>query len=182
MARRSTTARPQSLELSPADKSRAIARLERRLTELREFEPATVHAHSDPRPNALGRAIDETLTAIFGAGTVDYDRYRDAIDIDRAPIFVNRSVFGPELHSGLAIGKENAVSTLQGIINRFNEELEMAPASHNREGSATASNETRRVFVVHGHDEGRREAVARFLEQIGSNLSSSTSVRIKDER
>jgi predicted nucleotide-binding protein len=28
-------------------------------------------------------------------------------------------------------------------------------------------NRSRRVFIVHGHDEGAREAVARFLERIG---------------
>jgi predicted nucleotide-binding protein len=34
-------------------------------------------------------------------------------------------------------------------------------------GSAIGIWSTRRVFIVHGHDEGLREAVARFLERVG---------------
>ena len=51
------------------------------------------------------------------------------------------------------------------------EELEFAPASSQPEPSAFAAPAAkpalgRQVFLVHGHDGGAREAVARFLERI----------------
>jgi predicted nucleotide-binding protein len=167
MARRSTAPEPKSVELTPEKKRWAITRLERRIAELQGFDPTAVVDRSDPRVSALEQALDETLVSIFGADTVDYNRYRySGTTVDRAPMVMG-GIGRLQLQAGLSSGRANAISTLQGIIARFNEELELASAQPKGEALANASGESRRVFVVQGHDEGAREAVARFIERIG---------------
>lgn len=105
----------------------AIPRLEKRIAELQAFDPQTVNDRSDARIGALEQAIDETLVAIFGADTVDYNPYRGAKRLDRA---VLRVCYQPPIHeirAGLQRGKEQADSILEGIIARFKEELELTP-------------------------------------------------------
>ncbi|WP_439606278.1 TIR domain-containing protein [Hydrogenophaga sp.] len=51
------------------------------------------------------------------------------------------------------------------------EKLELLPTTEGRAGTAAASNSktelsSRRVFVVHGHDDGTKETVARFLGKL----------------
>jgi len=145
----------------------AIPRLQKRITELQAFDPETINGGSDPRLGALGRAIDETLVSIFGADTVDYTRYWDAARLNVAAVIVGAEPPLHEIRAGVAGGRARAISILEGIISRFNEELELASYdSQPTQQPAVALAHSRTVFVVHGHDEGARESVARFLEKI----------------
>ena len=71
-----------------------------------------------------------------------------------------------EVRRGFAKGREHAISMLQGIVARFTEELKSAPEPE-AAPNTTARKFSNRIFVVHGHEDGPREAVARFLEAIG---------------
>jgi predicted nucleotide-binding protein len=57
------------------------------------------------------------------------------------------------------------IDLLESLLGR----LEFYPEalSQSVEGEATVPGDRSKVFVVHGHDEGAREGVARFLEKIG---------------
>lgn len=60
---------------------------------------------------------------------------------------------------------DNHIAKLQSISDRL--ELYPGPVTHPGIARDTAqSRDFSKVFVVHGHDEGAREAVARFLEKI----------------
>jgi hypothetical protein len=142
----------------------AIPRLEKRIAELRAFDPETVDDGSDARIGTLSRAIDETLARIFGVDTVDYGRYWDATHLDRTAVIIGREPPIYEIRAGLAEGKTHAISILEVIIARFKEELELASSNAQpTQRPATALAETRQVFVVHGHDQVALESVARFL-------------------
>jgi predicted nucleotide-binding protein len=167
MARQSTPRlSSQVADLSPEQKRRAIPRLQRRIAELEELDPSTITDRwHDPRVAKLTQAIDRDLVEIFGSDTLDYKRYRDIADLDKGRMNYVDGVPINEIQDGFQKGITIAIATLEGIIDGFNEGLEEVEAM-------TSPNEPmqsagRRVFVVHGHDDGAREAVARFLDQIG---------------
>jgi len=155
MARHSAPSQPKAVKLTPDKMRIAIARLQKRIVELQVFDPISVNERSDPRIGLLERTVDETLTSIFGFGTADYNRYHYcAATLDRAPVVMGREVGRLQFQVGLAKGKSDAISTLQGIVARFNEELELASGQPTLETPGQAGIEGRGVFVVHGHDEG----------------------------
>jgi predicted nucleotide-binding protein len=152
--------------LSAAQKQDAIARLTKRLKDLERFDPNSAEASSDPQVVALGQAIDRTLVHIFGADTVDYRRYKGVCVLGNAwldsqiPLVTRRTCLRQD--------KSKAIAVISGIIKGFQEDLEeFAPSQSSSTINETASTvRPNKVFVVHGHDEGPREALARFLERL----------------
>ena len=73
MARRATPSIPERPFHTVEQKRRDIERLSKRIKELEEFDPQTVTKRfSDPNVTAIQTAIDETLSAVFGHGTIEY--------------------------------------------------------------------------------------------------------------
>jgi hypothetical protein len=56
--------------------------LRKRVAELREFEPMSLHARRSPEVTKLEAAIDETLRAVFGNATAKYRLYMSAADLE----------------------------------------------------------------------------------------------------
>jgi predicted nucleotide-binding protein len=180
MARRSAaTPPPQRPVLTADQKRRGIAKLERRIEELEAFDVKTVQRRfTDPNVTTLETAIDETLSTIFGHGTVEYGRYSWAASLDHGGIQMRGDpMFGGRWHNPeedvreaqqhVAKGKEEALALLRQAVKSVTEEIE--EESHNSQtdlDAPTNSSNMSKVFVVHGHDEGARLAVARFLEKI----------------
>ena len=167
MAKRRKSSTPQSANLTVDDMNNALVRLEKRLDDLREFDPGTIESRSDPKIEVLENAIDEFLTTTFGHGSVEYYRYDTAARIDTASI----SMYGTpisEVIQGLYHGKKKAIEILEGIKKTFTEEIELAiPKQTNERKKLTNSKpKSREVFVIHGTDHGTRDKVARFLEKI----------------
>ena len=182
MARRSTPPKPERPLHTVAEKRLDIERLQRRIRELEAFDPQTVTKRfSDPSVTAIETAIHGTLSAVFGHGTVEYNRYSDAKSLDHGPVVMNmtpdwiaargggggyRDEAG-EARQYVAQGKEQALSLLREAVRGLEEEIELAPpAPQALPTSAMRPKPSRKVFIVHGHDEGAREAVARFLTDI----------------
>ena len=61
---------------------------------------------------------------------------------------------------------KDQIAKLESIVERLDLFCETAPAVATP-GEAVGSEDQSKIFVVHGHDEGAREGVARFLEKIG---------------
>ena len=167
---------PQRPILSVDQKRRAIMRLRQRIRELEDFDPQTVQARfHDPNVMALETAIDEALSAVFGHGTVEYQRYERATALDHGPV-VMRPVFdgrhyddSVEARQYVASGKEEAIVLLGRAVCSLEEEIE----DHEQDAvppvasqPAPQPRDLTKVFVVHGHDDGTRAAVARFLERL----------------
>ena len=163
---------PQRPTLTPEQKLHIIGRLKKRVDELEAFNPAVVQQRfGSPNVIALEAAIEETLSAAFGHGTPAYNLYVGAANLDHGPVTM-RSDFDrgprredmPDVFRGYLIeGKGRAVALLKQAIRGLEEELPNEAVS-SRETSDRARN--RKVFVVHGRDDGPREAVARFLEHL----------------
>lgn len=173
MATRKSAAPPPlapKLRLSPTQIERGIERLEERIDELRKFDVAIVPDGPSPELTVLGTAIQDTLVRCFGEGTSSYKRFESTTRLNFRPGFFGDNY--PLRHHYQQGAKENinaAIPLLQEAQRALREDLadaehEAAPVSMTSEQPQVLS---RRVFVVHGHDEGAREAVARFLEKIG---------------
>jgi predicted nucleotide-binding protein len=75
-----------------------------------------------------------------------------------------------EVHAGYREGVERAVLRLQTLRDIFNERIEDSEGDVPQEqAKPVARAVTRRVFVVHGHDDGLKETVARYLSQLDLN-------------
>jgi predicted nucleotide-binding protein len=61
---------------------------------------------------------------------------------------------------------DSQILKLESIVDRLGLYAEAVPAMSGS-GEATRSQDRSKVFVVHGHDDGAREAVARFIQALG---------------
>ena len=145
---------------------KGIDRLKKRLAEVQAFEPTSVRdQYNIPQVDALSAAVDEALVRTFGSNTVDYNRYSDAAHFDNGP-FNSFGVSIHEVHASLKRSKERSIALLEQAIKVLNERHEERSVISPQLHPDQSREYSRKVFVVHGHDEGMREAVARFLEKL----------------
>ena len=168
MARKQTYSPPQSADLSLEQMESALPRLEKRLSDLRAFDPRQVTQRDDPKIKVLENAVDDFLTKTFGEGTVEYIRYASATNLDTVGISLGRPTPLSKIIEGLQQGKERAIETLEGIKKLFREEIDLAaPTTADKAAqNVQPDSASREIFVVHGSDHGTRDTVARFLEQL----------------
>lgn len=174
MARRPTPIiEPQRAVLSVEQMRRGINRLQKRVEEVRAFEPRSVQQRFAPEVKVLGTSIEETLGSVFGPGTIEYNRYRRASQLDAGTMAVGISSGGrPEplsrVHQDLEKGKQSSLALLEQAIRFLGEEIsEHEQAAPVAQASASPRTMPKKIFVVHGHDEAALQAVARFLERMG---------------
>ncbi len=178
MARKVKLPLSPPLQLTSNELRQAIDRLRRRIVDVEGFDPKTVTDRDNiPELEALSPAIREALVSAFGADTLDYRRFSDASVFDTTS---DNDVFAmPDLtaalRNNLARSKERSVKLLNLAVWRLNDRLaelsdkspQQTAQTPQQSASQPKTEFARRVFIVHGHDEGSREAVARFLERIG---------------
>jgi predicted nucleotide-binding protein len=76
------------------------------------------------------------------------------------------------LRTGIADRKRQAIARLEQAVRGLEEEIEHRPPQpaappDDADTERSAPIGSGKVFIVHGHDEGPREAVARFIEKLG---------------
>jgi predicted nucleotide-binding protein len=167
MARRpSAPPPPQPARLTPPEMRAGIDRLRKRIAEVEQFEPRTVKDQFNiPEIVTLSAAIEDTLGRTFGHGTVEYNRYAEAAQFDNGPFNYAYDVPIHLVQQSLSSSKTRSIALLAQAVSsleeRLGEEAVPPPAGH-----TAPPRDLSKVFVVHGHDGGAREAVARFLEQV----------------
>jgi predicted nucleotide-binding protein len=161
-------------ERSRAQKQAAIDRLERRISELREYDPSIVGAHA--KAFELQSTIERTLATVFGEDSSDYGRLLSNIRLDdpisgKATNAAEALVQATRIRTGR---RDRAIAMLVSTANSMREDLEL-PESGRSEGdafldspstvhSAPAEN-ANAVFVVHGRDSPAKIEVARLIER-----------------
>jgi predicted nucleotide-binding protein len=164
---------PQSKEpakLSPQQMTAGIERLKKRLVAVEQFEPQSVtDQYSHPELDALSASIDEAFVRTFGADTLDYERYKPAIEFDCGPYSYMETVRPDQFQATIAKSKARSYALIRQAINALEEQFteHASTASVSLVSPGTASSDSRRIFVVHGHDDAARETVARFIDQLG---------------
>lgn len=146
--------------------NRGIERINQRISELEKIDLSTITIDQSPTIQACQAAIQDTLERCFGAGSSAYTR------------FIKASHLEPKLTAGRPESwyQERVTSYVHASIALLNEArrslVEDLADYHDLERFATVSEPglesfSKRIFIVHGHDDAAREKVARFLLQVG---------------
>lgn len=171
MARKTSSVVPPQpkLKLTPQEIERGLARLSERIAELRAFDLDTVRSGNTPELKAMEVAIKDSLTRCFGEDTSAYRTYAAATDLTYSPmVFTTGQVI--DYHTPIQRRVLHSIALLEQAQKSLKEDLADLPALEGIETTSALENKavhSDRVFVVHGHDEGARESVARFLEKLG---------------
>jgi uncharacterized protein (TIGR02391 family) len=124
MTKKTRQPQPQAANLSLKQMELATPKIERRIADLESFDANSVNDRSDPRIDALEKQLDALLVSIFGAGTVEYDRYHWSITrLDTASINMMYETPISEIREGLKQGIATAKANLESIKKGFLEEL-----------------------------------------------------------
>lgn len=175
MARRaksSANRQPESRELSGADLQKAIPKLERRINELEGFDVKTITEMSNAKAEALRNKINDTISDIFGHGTVEDRRYciRSLVTLSFAIGSRNPSL--SDVHEEYQKGIDNAVISLKSLKETLLEKLQDTneiSSSYAKTTESTTLTNSRDVFIVHGHDDHAKLAVVNFIGKLQLN-------------
>lgn len=156
---------PKSSNLTVEQMRAAIPKLERRIKDLETFDVGTIRERFDPVVDVLAKKVDGTLQEILGHNTVEYNNYSVG-SFDTLPLIMGG---GPDpillVHKGYRDGIERGLLQLKTLKELFDERIADAlpVEAPLRPTQATQRFGTRRIFVVHGRDDGTKEMVARYL-------------------
>ncbi|SIN85055.1 nucleotide-binding protein [Paraburkholderia phenazinium] len=166
----STTATPPSL--SSAQIEHRIRALDEHVDQLRAIDVQTYSDDNKQILVALQARIRDTLERCFGDNSSRYRHFQGAgylyEPIGRPGIFTKRGALEAQLREEVGENIRRSIGLLQSA--RASLQAELADIEHQLSPVSNANSKSmplsRRVFVVHGHDNGARETVARFLEHI----------------
>lgn len=156
------------VKLTSDEIERGISRVNERIAELKAFDVRTVPKGNCPPLIALSAAIQDTLERCFGHDTVAYRRFAGAANLQfRAGVFTRNYPLQSHYQEGAQKNIAQSILLLKEAQRVLREDLTEATQAMPMSVDPVAGPLSRRVFVVHGHDDGAREAVARFLEKNG---------------
>jgi predicted nucleotide-binding protein len=148
--------------------NRKIDRLRERVSELEAFDLSSVRNGLTPEVRGLEVRIKDTLVRCFGENTSTYNDLQSAASLAFYPRYTTRGA-QTDYVGRLEKNIRRAIELLRQGQQSLTEDL--ADFEHEHEttvdGGEVMGELSRRVFVVHGHDDGSREMVARFLEKVG---------------
>lgn len=128
MSKRPTHAPKQPADLTPEQMRQGISKLQKRVSELRALDVDVLNSGHDPSVLALQASIGSTLESVFGAGTTDYRRYADAMDLDLTlysfSVFGDRATSPFQIRKGIAEGRDRAIALLEQAAQTLAERLE----------------------------------------------------------
>lgn len=168
MARGKQPSAPQPAKMTVDDMKRGVQRLKKRLKMVEEFDPATLDRrdpYSTVRP--LETDIEGALVDTFGSDTVEYGRFAEA-----ARFSWPMSIGGDTVHERkvqfVTEDRSKSMQLLQAAIALLQERIaEAGDAPAAQPPGISVPSRSKRIFIVHGHDNEPKEAVARFLSSLG---------------
>ncbi|RON70894.1 TIR domain-containing protein [Pseudomonas fluorescens] len=170
MARVQPTTEPSASKFQTQQQNinRKIDRLRERVSELEAFDLSSVRNGLTPEVRGLEVRIKDTLVRCFGENTSTYNDLQSAASLAFYPRYTTRGA-QTDYVGRLEKNIRRAIELLRQGQQSLTEDL--ADFEHEHEtkvdGGEVMGKLSRRVFVVHGHDDGSREMVARFLEKVG---------------
>jgi predicted nucleotide-binding protein len=171
MARKSSSPpAPPAPKLNAQQIGQAIDRLNKRISELENFEPTSVKERWAPETKAIEAAIDDTLDAAFGHNSPRRHRFSAAANLDRGGLVLGG---GPDplykVHQWLVEGKADALALLRQAVRSLEEDLAelgeeaVTPAQFSQK-AAIINDE---IFIVHGRDTPAKHEVELLVERAG---------------
>ncbi len=172
---RSRPPETKSANLTIEQMRAAIPKLERRIKDLETFDVGSIRKRFDPIIQTLAKKVDGALQEILGHDTVEYREY-SVRSFDTLPSIMGGGPYPlPRVHEGYRDGIEGCVLKLKTLSELFEERIADASPVEEPPSPTQAKPRfgTRQVFVVHGHDDGTKETVARYLTKLALPLSYS---------
>lgn len=124
MSRKAPMPQPKEANLSLLQMESAIPKIDRRIADLEAFDVDSISSRSDPKINALEKQLDTLLVLIFGAGTVEYNRYHWSVtQLNTAGMNLMYRIPIDEIRRGLRHGIATSKAQLEAIKSGFLEEL-----------------------------------------------------------
>jgi uncharacterized protein (TIGR02391 family) len=124
MAKKTKLPELRAANLSFKQMELAIPKIERRIADLENLDVDSVKDRSDPRIDALEKELDSLLISIFGAGTVEYQRYRLSVTrLHTVSIYWAHETPISEIREGLKQRIAKSKANLESIKKEFLEEL-----------------------------------------------------------
>ncbi len=139
-----------------------LRKLHRRIEEIKDLEQKEIR-YDDAKVKTAEANIRETIRYIFGSNSPEFD------DHQYPKIWHGGYNVGDDDHdrqNKFIAGIKQTVSMLEGLIGRLEEKREDVSFQTQPTKQTIPSCSTRRIFLVHGHDEESKQTVARFLEQL----------------
>jgi predicted nucleotide-binding protein len=156
---------PTRPQLTPKDLQLGIERLERRIVDVEALKPDELEKWS-PVVEALQASVDDALARVFGHETVEYNRYRKTVDwAADMPSFGAETTL-EKYRADVTKGRTGVLVMLRQAVQTLREELSETGADP-IPMSISLKPSSKKIFIVHGHDEGALQTVARFLENSG---------------
>ncbi|TFZ45586.1 hypothetical protein E5C33_08890 [Stenotrophomonas maltophilia] len=157
----------KTANLTPEQMRSGLKKIERRIADLEAFDVNLVEQRWDPAIEALEKKVNSTLQDVLGHDTVEYQEYSISA-LDTLPLIMGG---GPdplsEVHAGYREGIRRELFKLEALRDVFQERIEDSDeVALPTEAARSIRESTRRVFVVHGHDDGLKETVARYLSRL----------------
>lgn len=166
MARKQTP-RPPSRELNKVELESAIQTINRRITDLKEFDVSKIKERWDARIDGLRMKVNASLADIFGEDTAEYRRHAiGALDDLPLSLGSSRKYTLQDIQASVKNEVEGAVVRLNSLLELLSERLEDAREFAMPGKLIPAQVMSDRVFVVHGRDDAARESTARFIKQL----------------
>lgn len=162
---------PTQANLNADQMRKGITRLERLIVEIEAFDVTQLSKRWGAEQRALEATIEGTLTSVFGHQTVEFCRYSRCTSLDHGAVLIrldgrsNNDAL--EVRRHVTEGKKEAVQILQSAIKWLADEIENADELSVTAPALSVPSFSQKIFIVHGHDEGARQTVARFIEKIG---------------
>lgn len=191
-------AKQDPADLPKLTPEQAIKRIELRIGELEALAPSTITGFDDPQLAELRTSISTTLADSFGRGSAEFHTFSDAAQFRQSRVISMGGGFGRGSHvdngaqarADVAKAKPANVARLRSAIKLLNERISDSMPLETKSAPQKAA-PSRRVFIVHGHDEAAKQSVARFLEQMNfqpiilheqPNLGRTIIEKIEDNR
>jgi uncharacterized protein (TIGR02391 family) len=124
MTRKSKAPELRQAHLSAHEMQAAIAKIERRIADIKAFDINAINQRDDASIGALSSKLDALLSSIFGSDTVEYRRYQGISYLDTASMNLLRPTPIGEVREGLKRGLATAKAQLETIRSGFIEELQ----------------------------------------------------------
>ncbi|UGB45136.1 TIGR02391 family protein [Frateuria edaphi] len=136
-ARKSAAPAPQPANLTAEQMRSAIPKLERRIKDLEDFDPRSLKQRSDPRIEAIETKLADTISEVFGHGTIECHRFASS-SLDRAGYNMMYATPLSDVIESVAESKQRELSNLRTIIELFQEKL--------ADGGETPATRAKRAF------------------------------------
>jgi predicted nucleotide-binding protein len=141
---------------------RAINRLQKLLDQIEEVKSAGRKSADFKTWSADLQAV---LADFYGRSSLRFEQFDD---IRFFPAVFHRGqseeVFTKAFNEGIEVARGFLRSRITEISDDLKDTLETSPAP---DFAASSETDNRKVFVVHGHDHGTKETVARYLSKLG---------------